>query len=336
MPSSGTGDETTRSADPTGYARRMIHEHHRWLEDVNDSIVAEYERDQDMARQRSNVQRTGHRVESRWDGVLDEWLPPQYEIGKRKYLLLETDDGPTVTKETDLVIFHPHYPRKLRARESVLASGVAAVFSIRRTVGRDDIKDAYEAAITLRRGMQIRNATREKDYLVPPVFFGLLGESHDWKARGSDPKENVKAITSEFDQKLVNAPREGLDLLCVADLGTWSRVTMVFTERFLRETPQVAPYLGLVSGTSGTESLVMSGLRHDYEQQYLSPLTNFIGALWGKLALNDPTLKPLADGLRITNTTDALGSFGSGTYKFADVATPAVAAQYRNHGHWQY
>jgi hypothetical protein len=93
----------------------MIHEHHQWLADVNDSIVESYKRDEEMARQPGQIQRTGHRVESRWKGVLRDWLPPQYEVGdKRKYLLLEAEDGRTVTKETDLVVFYPHYPEKLR------------------------------------------------------------------------------------------------------------------------------------------------------------------------------------------------------------------------------
>jgi hypothetical protein len=126
----------------------MIHEHHQWLADVNRSIVESYEHDQEMVHQPGRVQRTGHRVESRSDDVLSDWLPPQYEIGKRKYLLLETDDGPTVTKETDLVVFYPHYPEKLRVKESVLASGVAAAFSVRRTVGRKDIAEAYEDGVT--------------------------------------------------------------------------------------------------------------------------------------------------------------------------------------------
>lgn len=51
---------------------------------MSKSIVDSYERDQDMARQPTNIQRTGHRVESRWDDVLSDWLP-QYAIGKRKY-----------------------------------------------------------------------------------------------------------------------------------------------------------------------------------------------------------------------------------------------------------
>lgn len=315
----------------------MIHEHHQWLADVNRSIVESYERDQEMARQPGSTQRTGHRIESRWDDVLHDWLPPQYAVGKRKYLLLETDDGPPATKETDLVVFHPHYPEKLRVKESVLASGVAAAFSVRRTIGRDDIKEAYEEVLALRRGMKIRDATIQA-YLVPPVFFGLLGESHDWKAPASTPKENIKSITDELDRELIKSPREGLDFLCVADLGAWTRITTVLPQKFLVEQTRANPILVALTGSTGNESLVLSGMRHDYEQQDLSPLTNFIGSLWGKLAINDPTLKPLADGLRITKTVDTSGSFGmgSGPYKLGDVTNPKIASQYRNSSPWFY
>lgn len=315
----------------------MIHEHHQWLADVNDSIVESYERDEEMARQRGQIQRTGHRVESRWEEVLSDWLPPQYEVDKRKYLLLESDDGPSVTRETDLVVFHPHYPEKLRAKESVLASGVAAAFSSRRTIGRDDIREAYEDAITLRRGMKIREATL-KAHLIPPVFFGLLGESHDWKAAASTPKENIKSITNEFDRDFVKSPREGLDLLCIADLGTWRRTTAVLPQRFMAGQAWPDHIRVAFAGSAEIESLVLSGMHHDYEQTNLSPLTNFIGSLWGMLAINDPTIKPLADGLRITKTVATTGGLntGSGPYKLADVATPKIADGYRNHEPWSY
>lgn len=113
-------------------------------------------------------------------------------------------------------------------------------------------------------------------------------------------------------------------------------MTTVLSERFLSQNPNVTPLLALATGTSGRESLVLSGLRHDYKQVNLSPLTNFVGSLWGKLALNDPSLKPLADGLRITNTTDTTGSFGMRSYKLADVTTPQIAIQYRNSEPWYY
>ena len=254
--------------------------------------------------------------------MLSDWLPPQYAIGKRKYILLETEGGPATTKETDLVIFHPHYPEKLRTKESVLASGVAAAFSSKRTIDRDAIVEAYEDAATLRRGMKIREGTL-RHHLAPPVFFGLLGESHVWKT-AEDPEDKIKTIVDEFDREKVETPREGLDMMCVADLGCWVRSTSVLTEQFLKtQNPQIGALLG-------KEALVFSGLRHKYDDpQPLSPLTHFIGSLWAKLAVNDPTLTPLADGLRITNTYPVSGSLAFKSYKLADVTTPQIIQNVR-------
>jgi hypothetical protein len=279
----------------------MIHEHHQWLEDLNRSIVESYARDQTMAGESKRIQQTGHRVESRWDEVLSDWLPPQYEVDKRKYLLLETPDGPTVTRETDLVVFYPHYPEKLRTKESVLASGVAAAFSVKRTLNRDAIVEAFRDGVTLRRGMKIRDGTL-RHHLVPPVFFGLLAESHAWKT-SDNPKEKIKTITDELGKETLQSPREGLDFICVADLGCWTRQVAVLTEKFLAQTPVITPFFG-------NEAIVLTGMRHRYEDQDLSPLTNFIGSLWQKLAINDPSLKPLADGLRLTETDPTGGQSG--------------------------
>ncbi|SBS76421.1 conserved hypothetical protein [uncultured Mycobacterium sp.] len=312
----------------------MIHEHHQWLEDVNKSVVESYERDQAMARQPDGIQRTGHRVESRWDEVLSDWLPPQYEIGKRKYLLLETEDGPAVTKETDLVVFYPHYPEKLRTKESVLASGVAAAFSVKRTIKREAIVEAYEDAAILRQGMKIRELT-PRNFLAPPVFFGLLGESHGWKS-AADPKDTIKTIVDTLDMENVKAPREGLDMLCIADLGYWGRSTSIVTEQFLQS--QADP---MISALLGKESLVISGLRHDYnDPQPLSPLTHFIGSLWAKLAINDPTLTPLADGFRITKTFPAGGGLAFKRWRLVDLTTQRIADNVRRgfipNSDWQY
>jgi len=70
---------------------------------------------------------------------------------------------------------------------------------------------------------------------------------------------------------------------------------------------------------------VLAGLRHKYDDpQPLSPLTHFIGSLWAKLAINDRTLTPLADVLRITNTYPVSGSLAFESYKLADVTTPQI------------
>jgi uncharacterized protein DUF6602 len=317
----------------------MDHEHHQWLADVNRSIVELYERDQEMAQQPKNIQRMGHRDESRWHKVLLEWLPPQYEIGKRKYLLLETEDGPSATKEHDLVVFHPHYPMNLREREGVLASGVAAVFSAKRTITRKAIIEAYEDAAILRAGMKIRDWT-PRECLAPPVFFGLLGESHGWKR---DPKQRVRKLADELDHK-VKAPREGLDMVCIADLGYWGRSTSIIKSDFWKSVQMPVPtpkeLVDFVAAL-GAQEIVVSGLRHDYkEQQPLSPLTHFIGSLWAKLAINDPALRPLADGFRITNTFPLGGSLAFKRWTLAELTTSRIVDGVRRNfipnKDWQY
>ncbi len=323
------------------YAQLMDHEHHQWLADVNRAIVELYERDQEMAQQPKNIQRIGHRVESHWHKVLLDWLPPQYAIGKRKYLLLETEDGPAATKETDLVVFHPHYPMNLREHDSVLASGVAAVFSVKRTITRDSIAEAYEDAAVLRAGMKIREGT-PRDHLAPPVFFGLLGESHDWKS-AEDPKEKIRKLADEFDHQ-VKVPREGLDMLCIADLGYWVRSTSIVKSELWKsiQMPVPAPkeLVDYVAALAA-QDIVLSGLRHDYkDQQPLSPLTHFIGSLWAKLAINDPALRPLADGFRITNTFSQTGGLAFKRWTLAELTTPRIVDGVRRNfipnRDWQY
>jgi len=50
--------------------------------------------------------------------------------------------------------------------------------------------------------MKIREGT-PRDHLAPPVFFGLLGESHEWK-NAEDPKEKIRklALTVSFSRNL--------------------------------------------------------------------------------------------------------------------------------------
>ena len=75
---------------------------------------------------------------------------------------------------------------------------------------------------------------------------------------------------------------------------------------------------------------MFSGLRHKYDNpQPLAPLTHFIGSLWSKLAINDPTLTPLADGFRITNTYLSVAASLSKSYKLADVTTPQIIQNVR-------
>lgn len=154
----------------------------------------------------------------------------------------------------------------------------------------------------------------------------------------SVPTRKVPERLVFVDSTLVKAPREGLDFICIADLGTWVRKTTVLPQRFLDRGLRTNSIGRQFAGEVGEDSRVLTGLGRDYEQQNLSPLTNFIGALWDKLAINDPTLKPLADGLRFTKTMDTSHTMSTGqkVYSLSEVTTPDIAKRHRNSEPWMY
>ncbi|WP_329786446.1 DUF6602 domain-containing protein, partial [Mycobacterium intracellulare] len=107
---------------------------------------------------------------------------PQYEIGTRKYLLLERDiDGETYSNETDLVIFHPSYPRELRERSEVLVAGVVAAFSVKSSLDAQVLQDAIAEARLVRDGFAERQGLIVGE-LVSPLIYGVLTHTHDLSA----------------------------------------------------------------------------------------------------------------------------------------------------------
>lgn len=99
--------------------------HHAWLAAVAASVAEEYCAARAKLAGPKNAQQRGHHYEALFRRLLLGWLPPPYEVGTRKYLLLEREvKGRSFSHETDLVIFDPAYPRELRERSEILLSGV--------------------------------------------------------------------------------------------------------------------------------------------------------------------------------------------------------------------
>jgi hypothetical protein len=104
----------------------------------------------------------------------------------------------------------------------VLAGGVAAAFSVKLTLDAAGIKDGIRRAALLRRSTKKRYGTARTE-LLGPFAVGLLAHSHDWNRPGSAPLENISNAAWDLDHAEVTHPRESLDILCVADLNTWTR-----------------------------------------------------------------------------------------------------------------
>ncbi|RAG86235.1 hypothetical protein DN069_07725 [Streptacidiphilus pinicola] len=235
---------------------------------------------------RTDPQRSGHGGEGTWEQFLSDWLPPHYEVATRKYII--PDDGDDVF-ETDLVVFRPGYPRALRKRVEVLAAGVAAAFSVKLTLDRDGIRDGIDRAARLRRGS--RTTPRHiRGELLGQFPVGLLAHSHAWASPDPGPSNNVTRALVELDSALVQHPREALDFLCVADLGTWSTTRIAFMPSSVTAPTDESPGPALFGFPLTSMSQVTTGSA--------PALSVFLSLLFDRLALTDPELEPLADGLR--------------------------------------
>lgn len=286
---SGPPDAPEETRSPT-------HQHHAWFETVSVAVQEDWERLHQAAM--ADPQRAGHGGEATWVGLLESWLPPSYGIGTRKYILPEVEGGTPF--ETDIVIFNPGYPEALRSREEVLAGGIAAAFSVKLTLNADGIRDAVQKAAELRQHLAVRYGSAREEILAPfPV--GLLAHSHVWNGERSTPIDNIHNALGKFDQEYVQHPRETLDLVCVADLAAWSTTRMPYIP------PAAAAYTPGASARELEQGFCMTAIVLSDPDKSPSPVAVFIAHLLARLSYADPTLRAMADGLRLTGTLGAGG-----------------------------
>lgn len=302
----------------------MTQVHHKWLAKWQREVQEEYVRLHEVARR--DPQMSGHGGEATWVRLLEEWLPPSYGVGSRKYIVPEEGDD---LFETDIVVFNPGYPERLRQREEVLAGGVAAAFSVKLTLDAAGLRDSIGRGVRLRRSMKPRHGTARAE-MMGACSFGLLAHSHSWKQPASTPRENLKASLWALDNELVAHPRESLDFVCVADLTTVSTMRIPYIpaehlQHLIEQGQDVGPGQA-ISAMSMADATATPG-----------PVAVFVSALLNRLAQTDPTLKPFADALRLTET---LGSGAGYQRHFAlnDVFSEEVIRRLPTHaftdGEW--
>jgi hypothetical protein len=248
-----------------------------WFRSVQREIADDYDRLHQEAL--NDPQLAGHGAEATWKDVLARWLPDGYGVEARKYIVPEVG---MESFEMDLVVLRPSYPKPLHHRAKILAGGVAAVFSVKQTLDADGIVDGVDRAMRLRRAMKPRSGTPREQMLAPfPV--GLLAHSHSRTSPGSTPERNVYGRLCDLAEE-TRHPREGLDYLCVADLGFWATSRVPYSppgSPLARTDEQRTEGLALTS--------VMALARGDYS------VGAFITSLIARLSYGDPTLRPLAD-----------------------------------------
>lgn len=189
---------------------------HDFILAATQDIAREYERIQKRATEDPGT--AGDQGEENWAQLLRGWLPPAYQVVTKGRILSAKG---TASPQVDVIVLHPTYPQHLLNKKLYLAGGVAAAFECKVTLRAGHIGRAVKNAVEIRKHLSLRFGTPYKE-LHSPIIYGLLAHSHHWKVSKSKPEENVSRKLLLADANNVQHPREMLDLLCVADIATWS------------------------------------------------------------------------------------------------------------------
>lgn len=272
------------------------HDLHDFMQQITADMAAEYERIQKNATDDPGT--AGDQGEKNWAALLKDWLPPYYHVETKGRIIGQ--DG-NISRQIDIIVLKSCYPKKLFDKKLYLAGGVAAAFECKITLKASHIADAVENCAKIKELYPERRGTPYKE-LHSPIVFGLLAHSHSWKGEKSTPEQNVEKKMIQEDEKHVNHPRQQLDLLCVADLGTWTSSIMTFIRPC-----DVPAAMSNVCGPGGSAFTGYIGNTRRYESQasHFTPIGVLISYLSQKLAWEDVALRDLADYYRMTNIAGA-------------------------------
>jgi hypothetical protein len=232
----------------------------------------------------------GDQAEENWASLLRGWLPAGCKVvTKGRILTHEGIAGPQV----DVLVLAPSYPEKMVDTKVYFAGGVLAAFECKLTLKAQDIHRAVENSVRIKQHLPSRIGTPYRE-LQAPIVYGVLAHAHNWVRAGSNPRQTIEEHLRAADEQLVAHPREMLDAICVADLGTWYAVkTVAMNPRPLKphrnrypivrhKGPIATGYMGTVVGSDFTA------------------IGSMVVVLLRRLAWEDASLQTLADYFSLT------------------------------------
>ena len=281
-----------------------IHDLADFMRQVSAEMSSEYDRIQRRAREDPGT--AGDQGEENWATLLKDWLPSTYQVVTKGRIIGE--DGRT-SPQVDVIILKDVYPRKLLDKKLYLAGGVAAVFECKTTLRAEHIAQAVETSVKLKSLYHQQTGTLYRE-LHAPVVYGLLAHSHEWQRPNSQPQENISKNLIESDKSVVSHPKDSLDLLCVADVGTWNLTKHSFLpeEGFRRMVQIQAKNLGvpenmLLAAWGPPEGIVdvawtsyySHAMQDERQSDTFTPIGCLLAHLSTKLAWENPSLRGLAE-----------------------------------------
>ena len=187
----------------------------------SNDTVAECDHIQERATE--NLTNTKNEEEQSWAKLLREWLPSTYEVVTNGRII--SGDG-RISREVDVLVLKRASSKKLLSENLYVASCAAAAFECKTTLVIEHIVKAMKACTEIKSLYPDRVGTPYRE-LHTPIIYGVLAHSYSWKDENTMPESAIEHKLSASDGTYVLHPRECLDLLCIADLGTWKTVKVL-------------------------------------------------------------------------------------------------------------
>jgi len=268
---------------------------------INTSIkeLEEYNRIQKHVKEDPGT--GGDEGEENWAKLLRDWLPWHYHVKTKGRIL--NSKGKT-SKQVDVIVLHPSYPKKLLDNNSklYLSGGVVAAFECKLTLKKEHIENAVKCGIQLKHLVPRKGGTPYRE-LNSPIIYGLLAHSHSWKGQKSRPIKNVEKHLVNCDRANVKHPREMMDILCVSDLANWNayknihlsslknlKISEKRKEKFIKEQRKMLGENGTIHSVYGCYSK-----EHPAQQKHFTPIGSMLTYLLKRIAWENTDLRNIAD-----------------------------------------
>lgn len=278
------------------------HALHEFMAQVTAEMGSEYQRI--FARSKEDPATAGDEGEENWASLFREWLPPGYHAQTKGRLL--GHDG-RASPQIDLVVLKPSYPRKLLEKKMWMAGGVAAAFECKTTLTAKHVRDSIERCARFKALIQPRQGSPRRE-INSPLIYGILAHSHSWKNPGSEPLSNVRAALD--DELKIDRPSDLIDVMCVADLGSWSRVFTARYDSSWLPAEEAAAFHAALGSSWGVTTAMMCAPAS--QGGAFKPIGALLSDLTRRLAWEDHSVRDIADYYRMTN----LSGSGQGTMRF--------------------
>ena len=280
------------------------HDLHDFMRQISDEMSAEYNRIQKRATEDPGT--AGDQGEENWAELLRGWIPRSYQVVTKGRII--SQDGRT-SPQIDVIVLKDVYPEKLLAKKTYLAAGIAAAFECKTTLRAAHISKAIETSVAVKHLYPVRTGTPYKE-LHSPILYGLLAHSHVWTSDVATIENTITERWKTADLQYVSHPREGLDMICVADFGTWTAPKLTFLNPNHYDTVN-NPQLTAMYGPDGSAAnyYAKRSVAQDDGSGLFTPIGVLIAHLSHKLGWENPGLRDLADYYVHAN----IGGFGGGT-----------------------